>query len=81
MNPPLLLASATTGSDYYQPYWTPFDFPFLCEIMGPFVGCAPGKPTLIFDEPAASSEFWVACRRIVEATDSMRAVAPGTAPG
>ncbi|CAM9660158.1 unnamed protein product, partial [Hapterophycus canaliculatus] len=48
-----------TGSDYYQPYWMPFrPCAWPCEIFGPFVGYAPGRPTLPKDEPAASSALW-----------------------
>eukprot|EP00903_Cladosiphon_okamuranus_P008357 g8037.t1 len=60
------------GNDYYQPYWMPFDWPFLCEYMGPFVGCAPGKPALRHDDPITSSEFWATCNRIVKAADNVR---------
>eukprot|EP00752_Nemacystus_decipiens_P012085 g10715.t1 len=69
-----------SGSEYYQPYWVPFSFwQFFWGITGPFVGCAPGKPTLIHDEPAASSEFWTVCTRIVETADALRGNAAGAA--
>ncbi|CAM9996016.1 unnamed protein product [Ascophyllum nodosum] len=63
-------------SDYYQPYWLPFDLAFPFEIMGPFVGCAPGRPSLPKDEPTASAEMWSACTRIVRATEAARSGAP-----
>ncbi|CAM9316964.1 unnamed protein product, partial [Laminaria digitata] len=53
-------------SDYYQPYWMPFGCPIPCEVMGPFVGCATGNPTVPKNELAASAEMWAACERIIK---------------
>lgn len=62
------------GCDYYQPYWLPFGCPFPFEVMGVYVGCAPAKPSLPKDEPAASAELWVACERILKTAEAARYV-------
>ncbi|CAM9763446.1 unnamed protein product, partial [Sphacelaria rigidula] len=47
-----------SGSDYHQPYWLPFNLSKPFEILGVYIGCAPAKPTVPKDEPAASAELW-----------------------
>ncbi|CAN0078684.1 unnamed protein product [Scytosiphon promiscuus] len=71
------------GSDYYQPYWMPFSlyFPFLGELIAPFVGCAPATPSLPEDEPAASAELWTACERVIQAAGNARGDAPSAVRG
>ncbi|CAN0057163.1 unnamed protein product [Ascophyllum nodosum] len=64
--------ASLSGSDYYQPYWLPFGCVLPFETMGPFVGCAPGRPSLPKDEPTVSGEMWAACERIVRAADAAR---------
>ncbi|CAN0249928.1 unnamed protein product [Pylaiella littoralis] len=68
-------------SDYYQPYWMPFGYPWPFELMGPFVGCAPARPSLPEDEPASASALWTACERVVEAAGAAKGDAPGAARG
>lgn len=62
----------SAGGDYYQPYWLPFGWKLPFEIFGPFVGCAPGRPSLPDNEPAASAEMWAACERIIEVAGTAR---------
>ncbi|CAB1117181.1 unnamed protein product [Ectocarpus sp. CCAP 1310/34] len=70
-----------SGSGYYQPYWMPFKRPFPFEVFGPFVGCAPGRPKLVKDEPAATSALWTTCERVIEAARAARGDAPGASRG
>ncbi|CAN0283970.1 unnamed protein product [Pylaiella littoralis] len=68
-------------SVYYQPLWMPFGCPWPCEIMGPFVGCAPARPTLPKDEPAASLALWTTCEQAVKAAGAARGDAASAARG
>ncbi|CAN0299440.1 unnamed protein product [Laminaria digitata] len=68
----VLPLKSLADSDYYQPYWMPFGCPMPCEVAGPFVGSAPGHPTLPKDEPAASAEMWTVCERIVATATAAR---------
>ncbi|CAM9460744.1 unnamed protein product [Sphacelaria rigidula] len=61
-----------SGDDYYQPYWLPFGRNIPAEILGVYAGCAPAKPSLPKDEPAASGALWTACENVLKTTAAAR---------